>query len=128
MIVINFSHPVTPAQRDVIAALASETLVQVIDVATHFDHARSFAEQAAILVDQIGLSAAEWGATPVAVNLPAFAAGAAAVLAELHGRLGHFPSIVRLRPVPETNPPRYEPAELVNLQASRDDARARRFR
>jgi dihydroxyacid dehydratase/phosphogluconate dehydratase len=127
MIVINFSHPITPEQKDAIAALAGQAVERVIDVPTHFDHAQPFADQAAALVNGIGLSAAEWGSTPVVVNLPAFAPAVGAVLAELHGRTGHFPSIVRLRPVPGANPPRYEPAELIDLQAVRDAARTRRF-
>jgi hypothetical protein len=127
MIIINFAHPITTDQKDSIASLSGHTVERVIEVTTQFDHARSFAEQAAALVDSIGLSAVEWGTTPVAVNLPSFAPGAAVVLAELHGRTGHFPSIIRPRPIPGTNPQRYEFAELINLQASRDEARNRRF-
>ena len=47
-------------------------------------------------------------------------------LAELHGRMGYYPPVVRLRPVPDSLPPRYEVAEILNLQAVRDDARRKR--
>jgi hypothetical protein len=59
------------------------------------------------------------------VNPPGYAPAAFVLLAELHGRIGHFPSLVRLRPKsgPVTT---YEVAELLNLQTIRDAARERR--
>jgi hypothetical protein len=48
------------------------------------------------------------------------------LLAELHGRIGHFPALIRLRPLPGSTPTTYEVAELINLQAIREDARRRR--
>jgi hypothetical protein len=51
---------------------------------------------------------------------------AVALLAELHGRCGYFPSCLRMRPVAGARPPRYEVAEVLNLQAVRDAARGRR--
>ncbi|MGH2522324.1 MAG: CRISPR-associated protein Csx15, partial [Anaerolineales bacterium] len=45
---------------------------------------------------------------------------------ELHGRMGYFPPLIRLRPVQEALPPRYEVAEILNLQAVRDGARLKR--
>jgi hypothetical protein len=48
------------------------------------------------------------------------------VLAELHGRMGYFPPVLRLRPVEQALPPRYELAEVINLQAVRDSARKER--
>jgi hypothetical protein len=40
--------------------------------------------------------------------------------------MGYFPTCIRLRPVKDALPPRFEPAELLNLQALRDAARAKR--
>ncbi len=37
--------------------------------------------------------------------------------------MGYFPACIRLRPVPESLPPRFEVAEILNLQAVRDAAR-----
>ena len=48
------------------------------------------------------------------------------MLAELHGRLGYFPPVLRLRPVEGALPPRFEVAEILNLQDVRDAARAKR--
>lgn len=49
--------------------------------------------------------------------------GAPALLAELHGRMGYLPSILRLRPVGGSNPPQFEVAELLNLNEIREQAR-----
>ncbi len=78
------------------------------------------------LVDSLGVAPAEWQqAALVVICQSQF--GAAAVLAELHGRCGYFPPVVRLRPVAGSLPPRYEVAEIINLQAMRDAARQRRL-
>lgn len=54
-----------------------------------------------------------------------YAPAALVLLAELHGRIGHFLSLVWLRPklgsVTE-----YEVTQLLNLQIIRDEARRRR--
>jgi hypothetical protein len=91
-----------------------------------FDLAQPLAAQAAALVDGLGLSPQEWQHEPPLIVLPSLNFGAAVVLAELHGRCGYFPPLVRTRPVPESLPPRYEIAEIVNLQALRDTARKKR--
>jgi hypothetical protein len=49
-----------------------------------------------------------------------------ALLAELHGRMGYIPDCLRLRPVANARPTRYEVAELLDLQAVRDAARTKR--
>ena len=54
-------------------------------------------------------------------KLPPFA-----LLAELHGRIGHFPSLIRLRPLAGSTPTTYEVAELLNLQTIREMAHTRR--
>ncbi|OQA39911.1 MAG: hypothetical protein BWY52_03004 [Chloroflexi bacterium ADurb.Bin325] len=51
---------------------------------------------------------------------------AVALLAELHGRMGYFPTCVRLRPVAGSTPPRFEVAELLPLNEVREAARRRR--
>ena len=84
------------------------------------------APQVVEMVDACGLSPAEWQTLPLLVNPPALNFSAVALLAELHGRLGYFPAIVRTRPIEGSLPPRYEVAEIVNLQALRDAARQKR--
>jgi len=85
-----------------------------------------FAEQAIALVDSLGLTPNEWQQSTLVIIPPALNFGAAAILAELHGRCGYFPPIARIRLVPDSLPPQYEVAEIVNLQAIRDRARKKR--
>jgi hypothetical protein len=74
----------------------------------------------------MGVNGEEWQTLPFLVNPPSFAAITAALVAEIHGRCGYFPSLIRLRPVVGATPPRFEFAEIINLQAIRDTARSRR--
>ncbi len=126
MLILNFSHPLTPAQRARIEELTGQPIERVIDVPTQFDPARPFTEQAAELANTVGLLPQEWQALPLLINLPSLSIIAGLVLAELHGRMGYFPTILRLRPVAGSTPPQFEVAEIMNLQSARDGARARR--
>jgi len=78
------------------------------------------------LADSMGLTSAEWQQAPLLVNPPALSAVAVTLLAELHGRMGYFPPAVRLCPVEDALPPRYQVAEIINLQQQRNDARRQR--
>jgi len=63
---------------------------------------------------------------PVILNLPGYAPAAAVVLAEIHGRIGHFPSVIRLKPAAGSAVTKYEVAEIINLQEIRETARTKR--
>lgn len=71
------------------------------------------------------LHSEEWQTHPLLINPPGYAPAAFVLLAELHGRIGHFPSLIRLRPKPGPVTT-YEVAELLNLQTIREEARLRR--
>ncbi len=126
MLILNFSHPLTDAQLAQIAALADEPITQTRDIPTQLDPAHPFTEQVIALVESVGLSPEEWQTLPLLVNPPGHAPLAVTLLAELHGRMGYFPAVLRLRPVAGSIPLRFEVAEIINLQAVRDAARARR--
>jgi hypothetical protein len=128
MFVLNFAHPLTTAQRDQIESLAHTLIEEVRTIPIQIDQAKPLAEQIAAIVDNIGLSSEDWQTRPLLINPPGFAPAAFVLLAELHGRIGHFPALIRLRPVAESVPTRYEVAELLNLQAIREKARTRRLR
>ena len=127
MPLLNFSHPLTEANLAQLAELLGEAPPAPIDRMPQFDQGRSFAEQAAELTDSMGLSPTEWQTSAILINLPGHALITAALLAELHGRMGHFPTVIRLRPVVGAVTPQFEVAELVNLQAIRDGARQTRL-
>lgn len=126
MILLNFSHPLTPAQRAQIETLTGEPVDRLIDAPAQFDPAQPFADQAAALADACGLAPAEWQTEPLLLVPPALNFIAVTLLAELHGRMGYFAPVVRLRPVAGALPPRYEVAEIINLQKVRDGARNKR--
>lgn len=126
MILLNFTHPLSQSQLQQLQSVVGENIERTIHIPVQFEHERSFVEQVRELADAAGLSPEEWQSAPILLIPPALNFIAVTLLAELHGRMGYFPPIVRMRPVHETLPPRYEVAEVINLQAVRDAARARR--
>ncbi len=125
MLILNFSHPLTPEQRAQIEALAHTSIEEVRTVPVQIDQTEPLELQIVVIVDATGLSSEEWQTRPLLINPPGYAPAAFVLLAELHGRIGHFPSLIRLRPRsgPVTT---YEVAELLNLQTIREAARKRR--
>jgi len=126
MLILNFAHPFTDAQRARLTELIGGPIERVVDVRTQFDQQMTFLESVKVLIEQVGLSPEQWQTTPLLVNPPSLSPIACLLLAELHGRMGYFPSIVRLRPVLNSTPPSFEVAEIVNLQTVREEARRRR--
>ncbi|MBI3799807.1 MAG: hypothetical protein HY268_22890 [Deltaproteobacteria bacterium] len=126
MILLNFSHPLTPDHVQQIEALTGRTVERVIDVQSQIAPQQPLTQQVTALVDQAGLSPGEWQTLPLLVNPPSLNFIAVVLLAELHGRCGYFPAHLRLRPVQGSLPPQYEIAELLDLQAQRDAARRKR--
>lgn len=126
MLVLNFSHPLTADHLDAVARLAGGPVERVTEVKAQFDPDCAFAGQARELVDGVGLSAEQWQTTRLLINPPSLNAIACLLLAEVHGRAGYFPPVLRLRPVAGRVPPQFEVAEIINLQEVRDAARSRR--
>lgn len=125
MILINFSHPFTDEQRKQV----EDTMLMpmtIVDVRCQLDVGEPFADQVMALVDEISLSANEWQTEPIAVNLPALSTAATLLLAELHGRMGYYPPVVRLKQVDGSVPPRWELAEILDINNQRNEARKRR--
>ena len=126
MLLLNFSHPLADQAVQQIAAIIKLQVTEVQDVLVHFDHGQPFAAQIEALVEACGLTPKEWQTTPLMIIPPALNVIAVTLLAELHGRMGYFPPVVRLRPVAGSTPTRYEVAEIINLQQVRNEARGRR--
>jgi hypothetical protein len=126
MFVINFAHPIAESQTEVIARLANHAVERVLAVDCQVDQGRPFAEQVRAIVDGVGLTPDEWQTLPLLVNLPSLAPVAATLLAELHGRCGYFPPVVRVRAVSGSTPPRFEVAEIIDLNRVREAARGQR--
>ncbi|MBK8799138.1 MAG: hypothetical protein IPM07_23800 [Anaerolineales bacterium] len=126
MILLNFSHPITESQRGQIEALAGEPVADLREYSIHFDEQQPFGAQLDALMAGIDLRQAQWQGEPILVVLPSLNFIAAALLAELHGRMGYFPPVVRTRPAAGSGPRRYEVAEMLDLQSIRESARRSR--
>jgi hypothetical protein len=126
LILLNFSHPLTEEQTKGIEAITGRAVAEVRNIPTQFDPERPYAPQVKALAEACRLTPEEWGTLSFLVVVPSLNIIAVALLAELHGRIGYFPSVVRLRPVPESKSIRYDVAEVINLQRVRDEARRRR--
>lgn len=126
MIIINYSHPLTPAHIAGIETLLGQPVERVIDIPSQVDLQQPFGLQAVQMAEAAGLTPQEWQTTPILVNPPSLNYSAVLLLAELHGRMGYFPPCLRLRPMAGKLPPQFEVAEVLNLQQTRDAARIKR--
>jgi len=126
MILLNFAHPLSPAQLQQIESLTAQQVERVVEISPQIDPQQPLASQTTALASQLNLSPAEWQTLPLLINPPSLNFIAAVLLAELQGRCGYFPTHLRLRPVTDSVPTQYEVAEVLELQTLRDDARRKR--
>ncbi len=126
LVVLNFSHPLTDEQLRQLEELTGRKVEHVIDIDAQIDVQRPMAPQVAAMADRAGLTGQEWQTLPIIVCAPSLNFSAVTLLAEMHGRCGYFPPVVRLRPIAGSVPTRFEVAEVLDLQAVRDEARRRR--
>lgn len=131
MLLLNFAHPLTDEHLAQIERLTGQKVDRVVVIDSQVDTQQPLAPQIASLADAAGLTPEEWQTLPILINPPALNFSAVLLVAELHGRMGYFPPCIRMRPVvgPDGQrvvPPRFEVAEILNLQALRDEARHRR--
>lgn len=122
MLVLNFTHPLTTEQCAQIEALAQDTIAEIRTIYVQINHTQPLGPQITSILDNVGLSQEEWQTQPLLINPPGYSQAAFVLLAEIHGRIGHFPTVVRLCPKngPFTS---YEVVELLNLQTVREAAR-----
>lgn len=126
MMLLNFGHPITEEQKEQIRYLTGKSVREIIEIKTQFDHQLPFTRQINSLVEEICFPSLRWQTEPLLINLPSFNVIAALLIAELHGRMGYFPPILRLKPVEGSLPPRFAVAEVINLQNIRETAREKR--
>jgi hypothetical protein len=127
-LIINFSgHPVLPGQQQDIGQMMHWPSPEVIDVSLgNVTEDHNFVSTIEKAVEKITLSPEEWQATPLVVIPAGYAAIWSVVLAELHGRLGYFPDVVRLRPAKTVSNEKFEVAEIMNLREVRHNSRDKR--
>ncbi len=126
IIILNFTHPLEEQTLRQIEQQINQPIGKVIDVSTHFDDNKPFSSMTKKLLEKIKFTPEEWQQGRFLVNLPGFTPITATLLSELHGRIGHFPTILRLRPLKGDAAQTYELAEIINLQEIRDAARKTR--
>jgi len=126
MILINLGHPLSDEHLRAIEGCLAQPVTRHIEQKVHLDAEAPFTDQVVALVDALGLTSREWQSEPILINPPTLNVIAVALLAELHGRMGYFPPMVRLRSVAGAVPPRFEVAEVLDLQGLREQARQRR--
>src|SRR5260370_11534085 len=122
ILVLNFTHPLTEQQRAQIEELAGATIEDVITVPTLVNEEEPLGQQITGLVDAIGLSSDDWRRRNILINPPGYTPAATLLLAEIHVRSGHFPTLLHMRPK-HVSVTCYEVVELLNLQTVRDAAR-----
>lgn len=124
VVVVNFAHPITAAQCEQVRSETGVYIADIIDAPAHFDDNQPFAPQVRYLLDSVGLTQEEWQTLPLVVNVAAYAPIATTLIAEIHGRAGYFPTILRLKRSADTGG--FVFAELMKLQHVRDSARGLR--
>ncbi len=125
-LILNFSRPLTNPQllqlRELLGALPE--IIKLPGAPVQFSNELPLNKDVVEKVDSVGLTTEEWQTLNFIINLPGLTPAASAVIAEVHGRSGHFPHILRLRPK-ENDRSQFEVAEIVKLQNIRDAARNR---
>jgi hypothetical protein len=119
-IVINLStRPLTELQ---IKQIEQETYIEeLIEVPVRFEASPGLDVQIQALVEQLGFAPGEWQQKSIVIHLPGLSAASAALLAHLHGMMGHFPKVLWLRPTAE-DASIYEVGQVLRLQDLRDVA------
>jgi hypothetical protein len=125
VLILNFTHPLTGEHVAAIERLAGTSVDEVRNIPVQIDQNEPLDAQIVSIVDSVQLTSQEWQTRPLLINPPGYAPAAFVLLAELHGRIGHFPTLIRMRPRPGPVTA-YEVAELLNLQTIREAARKRR--
>ena len=127
MKILNFSHAISDEQ---FAQLRDNfdldvTPDDVIGIKTDLDLAQPLGPQVVELVKGIGWSRAEWETTPTLVILPSHPDIAVLVVAEVEGRRGHLPDVLRRKPVRDekSGVMRFEVVEIISPYAHRLAAR-----
>lgn len=121
VILVNFGHPVSDRDFSQLERTLGEPVAEVRQRVLQLDPAAPFTGQVRAAVEDLQLDDTTWQGQRLVVHLPGLAPAAALVLAELHGRIGGFPPVLRMRRDEPYS--RYVFAELLDLQGVRERAR-----
>ncbi len=124
MTILNLASPLSSEDKSMIAALCGRKARRVMDVALTFSETEPLAPQVRAMLDGLGLTSSDWQNQSIVVNLPDDPAAAALIVAEIAGRRGRTPSIIRWRR--SSDHAGMEPAEVISLHEIRKEARHQR--
>jgi transcriptional regulator with XRE-family HTH domain len=98
IIVLNFAHPLTAQQQAQIEELSNTKIENIITISTLINEEEPLEPQIASLIEAVDQSTHDWYKRDILINPPGYAPAAILLLAEIHGRIGHFPTLIRMRP------------------------------
>lgn len=124
MTILNLAAPLSTNDVSTIAALCGRKARRVIDLALAFSETDPLAPQVRSLLDSLGFSSSEWQSQSVVVNLPDDPVAATLLIADIAGRRGRTPSVIRWKR--GGNGQRVEPLEVISLHEIRKEARHQR--
>jgi transcriptional regulator with XRE-family HTH domain len=122
ILVLNFAHPLTAQQQAQIEELSNTTVENIINIPTLINEEERLEPQITSLIEAVDQSTHDWHKRDIIINPPGYAPAALLLMAAIHGRIGHFPTLIRMRPN-HTSVTTYEVIQLLNLQTIRDAAR-----
>jgi len=125
MIIVNFSHPFSTEQLDQLEDVLGAPPERIINVPVKLGLGGTDDDllgRVAQLLRQIDLTPLQWRQEDIAINLPRHNLITAIVLAMLRVMMGYWPPILRMRPVPGAQPPRFEVASCLDLATVRTSA------
>ena len=126
MIILNFSHPLTPEQKIELtglveypegspASMTAQEIDREIVIPSQIDNGQPLIPQLYRKFSEIPLTEWEWKNADVVVVPPAYAPPCFTVAAMLYEKMGNFPKVIRIRPVAGAIPPRFEVAEVMRV-------------
>lgn len=128
MVLLNFSHPITNAQRAEIADelnIDEDEELNIKDISCHLDLNQPLAPQIVALADAAKLSSGDWWGLYIVINPPALSIAAVMLAAEMRGRCGHSLPVIRFKLQVDAIPPVYVLAEVIDLDSQHSNARER---
>ena len=126
MLLIDFGHPISDAIKMQVENLVKRPITYHNIEKKRFVDDRPFKEQLEELFDAAPLKSIPWEQADLIINLPTFSPIVATVLAEINGRSGKWPAILRMRPVADALVQTFELAEIINLGSIRSAASFKR--
>lgn len=126
VIIINFAEPLRESKEELEEILDCRIREDIIDLQAKFDLKKDLESQVEELINKARLTPKEWQNEPIIVNVPHYHFATAIFIANLHGRMGHFPSILYNPPDRKAGATTYPVKGATDLQAVRDKARGGR--